>query len=192
MHRQIETPQVVRKNQLCGWHQTVCQKWKRIENLNTGSEDRGMEFGIQKYAILRMKRGKQQMTEGIVCSGRRKFTNTWEYWKRTPSNMRRWKRDFFKRIPQENEKNIRNQINLIKGINTMAVPLVRYSGLFLKCTREELQQMDQRIRKLMTIHKAFHPRYDVNRLYVKKRWKRTSQLARQSRCIDTTTRRRYK
>ena len=28
--------------------------------------------------------------------------------------------------------------NIIKGINTSAVPLVRYSGLFLKLTREEL------------------------------------------------------
>ena len=32
--------------------------------------------------------------------------------------------------------------NLIKGINTWAVPLVRYSGPFLKWTRDELKQMD--------------------------------------------------
>ena len=56
--------------------------------------------------------------------------------------------------------------NLIKGINTWAVPLVRYSGSFLKWTREELKQMDQRTRKLMTMHKALHPRDDVDRLYV--------------------------
>ena len=46
----------------------------------------------------------------------------------------------------------------MKGINTWAVPHVRYSGLFLK--------LDQRIRKLMTMHKALHPRDDVDRLYV--------------------------
>ena len=56
--------------------------------------------------------------------------------------------------------------NLIKGINTWAVPLVRYSGPFLKWTREELKQMDQRTRKVMTMHKALHPRDDVDRLYV--------------------------
>ena len=44
--------------------------------------------------------------------------------------------------------------NLVKGINTWAVPLVRYSGPFLKWTRYELKQMDQRTRKLMTMHKA--------------------------------------
>ena len=34
------------------------------------------------------------------------------------------------------------QGNLIKGINTSAVPLVRYSVPFLKTTSEELKQMD--------------------------------------------------
>ena len=55
---------------------------------------------------------------------------------------------------------------LIKGINTWAVPLVRYLGPFLKWTRGELKQMDQRARKLMTMHKALHPRDNVDRLYV--------------------------
>ena len=49
------------------------------------------------------------------------------------------------------------------------MPLVRYSGPFLKWTREELKQMDQRTRKLMTMHKALHPRDDVDRLYVSRK-----------------------
>ena len=53
--------------------------------------------------------------------------------------------------------------NLIKRINTWAVPLVRYSGPFFKWTRDELKQMDQRTRKLITMHKALHPRDDVSR-----------------------------
>ena len=52
--------------------------------------------------------------------------------------------------------------NLIKEINTWAVPLVGYSGHFLKWTREELKQMDQRTRKLMIMHKALHPRDNVD------------------------------
>ena len=59
--------------------------------------------------------------------------------------------------------------NLIKGINTWAVPRVRYSGPFPKWTRDELKQMNQRTRKLMTMHKALHPRDDVDRLYVSKK-----------------------
>ena len=56
--------------------------------------------------------------------------------------------------------------NLIKGINTCAAPLVIYSGPFLKWTKDERKQMDQRTRKLMTIYKALHPRDNVDRLYV--------------------------
>ena len=59
--------------------------------------------------------------------------------------------------------------NLIKGINVWAVPFVRYSGPFLKWTRDELKQMDQRTRKLMSMHKVLHPRDDVDRLYVSRK-----------------------
>ena len=40
---------------------------------------------------------------------------------------------------------------------------------FLKWTREELKQMEQRTRKLMTMHKALHPRDDVDKLYVSRK-----------------------
>ena len=62
-----------------------------------------------------------------------------------------------------------NSRNLIKGINIWTVPLVRYSGPFLKWTRDELKQMDQRTRKLMIMHKALHPRDDVDRLYASRK-----------------------
>ena len=76
--------------------------------------------------------------------------------------------------------------NLIKGINTWALPLVRYSWPFLKWTRDELRQMDHRTRKLMTMH----PRDDADYMFQEKR-KRTCQLWRQRWRIDTTTRRLY-
>ena len=59
--------------------------------------------------------------------------------------------------------------NLIKGTNAWAVSLVRYSGPFLKRIREELQRIDQRTRKLMTMHNALHASDDVDRLYVSRK-----------------------
>ena len=56
-----------------------------------------------------------------------------------------------------------------KWLTLVLFPLVRYSESFLKWTREELQQMDQRIRKHMTMHKA---RDDDERLF-ERRVKRT-------------------
>ena len=63
--------------------------------------------------------------------------------------------------------------NLIKEINTSVVPLIRYSGPLLKWTRKELEQIDQRTRKLMTMHKVLHPSDDIDRLFVssKERWR---------------------
>ena len=49
------------------------------------------------------------------------------------------------------------------------MPLVGYSGPFLKWTRDELKQMGQRTRKLITMHKALHPSDDVDRLYVSRK-----------------------
>ena len=59
--------------------------------------------------------------------------------------------------------------NLIKGINTWAISLVRYSVTFLNWTRDELKQIDQRKRKLMTMHKPLHPREDFDKLYVSRK-----------------------
>ena len=73
------------------------------------------------------------------------------------------------------------------------IALYRYSGLFLKWTRKELQQMDQRTRRLMTMHKVLHPRDDTDTACPKKRrMKRTRQYSREHWCIDTTTQRLHK
>ena len=56
--------------------------------------------------------------------------------------------------------------NNINNNNNLGCPPLRYSGLFLKWTREELKQMDQRPRKLLSMQKALHPRYNVDWLSV--------------------------
>ena len=74
-------------------------------------------------------------------------------------------KEYLRRTRKLLETKLRSR-NLIKEINTWALHHVRYSGPFLKWTREELKQMDQRTRKLMSIHWALHPRNDVDRQYV--------------------------
>ena len=59
--------------------------------------------------------------------------------------------------------------NLIKEINTWVVHLRRHSGPFLKWKRGEIRQMDQSTKKLIMIHKALHPRDDIDRLYVSRK-----------------------
>ena len=77
-----------------------------------------------------------------------------------------------KEYPRRTRKLLETKLssrNLIKGTDTWAVPLVRYSEPFLKWTWDELKQMDQRTRKLITTHKALHPWDDVDKLYISRK-----------------------
>ena len=101
-----------------------------------------------------MKSGIRHRTDGMELSNQDKIrtlaeNETWECWRLTPSNKCKWKTKFKKNITGELESYSRQNSsrNLIKGISTWAVPPVRYSGPFLKWTRDELKQMDQRKRR---------------------------------------------
>ena len=59
--------------------------------------------------------------------------------------------------------------SLIKGINTEEVSIVKYFEPFLKWTKEELREMNQRTRNLMMMHKALHLRDNIDRLYVSRK-----------------------
>ena len=63
------------------------------------TQDKGMEFGIEKCAMLIMKSGNRHMTEEwnyqittkLERSEKRKPKNTWVSWRLTPSNKWKWK-----------------------------------------------------------------------------------------------------
>ena len=145
------------------------------------SQDIGMEFGIEKCAMLVMKSGKRHMTNGMELPNHDRIRTLEE--KETDKYLGILEADTIKQVQMKDtiqkeylrrkrklhETKLSSR-NLIKGINTWAVPLVRY---FLKWTREELKRMDQRTRKLMTMNKALHTRDDVDRQATKgKRQKR--------------------
>ena len=85
--------------------------------------------------------------------------------KTTTTTTNKTKEEYFRRTRKLLKTKLSTR-NLIKGIDTLAVLFVRYSGPFRKWTREELQQIDQRKRKLMTMHEVLHSRGDIDRLYV--------------------------
>ena len=60
---------------------------------------------------------------------------------------------------------ILNGRNKIKAVNTWAVSLLRYGGGVIGWTKEELQSMDRKTRKVMTMDKELHPRSDTARIY---------------------------
>ena len=112
-----------------------------------------MEFGIEKCAILVMKNGKRHLTNVMELPHQDKI--------RTPGEKERYKyfgileadairqvqmkekikKEYLRRTRKLLETKLSSR-NLIKGINTCAVSIVRYSGPFLKWTRDELKQKD--------------------------------------------------
>ena len=56
--------------------------------------------------------------------------------------------------------------NLVHGVNTWAVFLLRYSAAFVTWRKRELQTIERKTRKLFTIYGALHPKSDVGRLYI--------------------------
>ena len=47
--------------------------------------------------------------------------------------------------------------NTIKGINSWAVPVIRYTAGIVDWTLAELDELDRKTRKLMTANHALHP-----------------------------------
>ena len=56
----------------------------------------------------------------------------------------------------------------MKAINFRAVSIVKYEAGIVDWVKEELEVMDRKTRKLMTIYRALHAQADVDRLYFKK------------------------
>ena len=142
-------------------------------------QDIGMDFGKEKCAMLVIKSSKRHLTGGMELPNQGKIRTLGE--KETYKYLRvlegdtikqvgmkeKIKKEYFRRTRKLLETKLYSR-NLIKGIDTWTVLLIRYSGPFLKWSRE-VKQMDQRTRELMTMHKALHPRDDVNRLHVSRK-----------------------
>ena len=100
-----------------------------------------------------MKRGKRHITDGIGLPNQDKIrtlaeNETYKYLGilevdtiKQVEMKNKIQKEYLRRTRKLPETKLFNR-NLIKGINTWAVSLVRYSIPFLKWTREELRQMD--------------------------------------------------
>ena len=110
------------------------------------SQDIGMEFGREKCAMLVMKSGKRHLTDGMEQPNQDKIRTLGgkETYKhlgilgadtiKQVETKEKIKKEYLRRTRKLLETKLSSR-NLIKGINTWAVSLVRYSGPFLKWTR---------------------------------------------------------
>ena len=62
-----------------------------------------------------------------------------------------------------------NAANRFEAINTLAVPVVTYSFNIINWKMIKIKRLDTKTRKLLTIHRMYHPKAEVNRIYLPKR-----------------------
>ena len=128
-----------------------------IHTIRIYSQDIGMKFGIEKCVMLVMKSGKRHMTDGMELPNNDKIrtlgeNETYKYLgileadTIKPVEMKdKIRKEYLRRNRKLPETKLSSR-NLIKGINTWAMLLVRYLGPFFKWTRYELKEMEQRTR----------------------------------------------
>ena len=141
-----------------------------IQSVRIVSGDMQMKFGISKCATLIMKRGKVIQSEGIHLPGDKnirslksednegyKYLGVLEADDIKHGEMKeKIQKEYFRRLKTILKSKL-NGGNTIKAINTRAVSIVRYGAGIIDWTKAELQHMDRKTRKLMTIYRALHP-----------------------------------
>ena len=147
-----------------------------VQTIRIITEDMRMEFGINKCAVVNLNRGKITQTEGIKLPNNKTIQDigmtSYKYLGILESdNIKNQemktaiRKEYFSRVKAVLKSKL-NSGNTVKAVNTWAVPVVRYSGGIFEWTKEDLENIDRKTRKLMTINKALHPRACVAKLYI--------------------------
>ena len=134
-----------------------------IQTLCVFSNDIGMEFGVEKCAVLTMKEEKMTNSDGIVLPNKTtikglKEGDSYKYLGVIQADgmehhdmKEKVKTQYYRQVRKILETKL-NGGNIITGINTWAISLLSYSAAFLDWTGAELEQIDRKTRKIMTLH----------------------------------------
>ena len=131
------------------------------------SEDIGMEFGIEKCAMLVMEKGKIVKSVGIELPDGKVIKSlqegeSYKYLVIVEADKfleEKMKLNVWKNVLKEYIRRLRKVLksklnggNLVRGVNTWAVSLLRHSAAFVSWRKSELQAMDRKTRKLLTTY----------------------------------------
>ena len=148
-----------------------------MQSVRVVSNDIGMEIGVEKCAMLVIKRGKVVESNGIDLPNNETIKSTHEengykYLGIMEANqvlsgqMKERLRKEYKRRVKKILKSKLNGGNTITAINTWAVSMMRYTAPFVDWRKDELKEIDRDTRKMMNMYRALHPRDSVARLYL--------------------------
>jgi hypothetical protein len=141
------------------------------------STDIQMEFGLDKCAKVTFKQGKITKTDNVQIDTDTTIrelddNETYKYLGIDECDgvqhgkmKDKIRKEYYRRVRLVTRSEL-NSSNQIQAINSLAIPVVTYSFNILNWQLSELEKMDTKTRKILTLEKAHHPRSDVNRLYL--------------------------
>ena len=145
--------------------------------VQTISKDINMNFGLEKCARICLKRGSVQSKMHVASTfesvikelGPRKayymlFSGPEESFDIQHMNEEeKLKKEYLRRLKLVLGTELSAK-NKIKATGSLAVKVLRYSSGIFNWHQEELQKLDQKTRKLLTIRGQHHPKADIDRL----------------------------
>ena len=126
-----------------------------VQTVGVFSEDIGMEFGIEKCTMLLMEKGKIVKSFGIELPDGKvikslqegesyKYLGILEADKFLEEKMKlNVSKEYIRRLRKVLKSKL-NGRNLVRGVNTWAVSLLRYSVTFVSWKKRELQAIDRK------------------------------------------------
>ena len=150
-----------------------------VNSVRVFSDDIRMEFGLSKCAVLIMKRGKVVRREGIDMPDGNIMKcveegNGYKYLGILEANGIKHN-EMKDKVIKEYVRRLRtilksklNGGNIISAITSRAVSIIRYGAGIIEWTKAELQALDRKTRKMLTMHGAHHPKSDVDGMYLKR------------------------
>ena len=139
-----------------------------------------MEFSILKCAVLSPQKEKKTRWEGIQLpngeeigeagAGGYKYLGVLELDKIMCDEMKRKVKEVYQKRVTPLMKTHLNGKNLFQALNTWAISVIRYSAAFLDWTKEETKELDRWTRKQLIAGRALHPKSNVMRIYIKRRY----------------------
>ena len=137
-----------------------------VSTVEVVSQGIGMQFGIKKCGVIIINRGKVKSTDGIelpsgekireIEEGRYKYLGVLEYDRVKEQEMKdKFRYEYFRRTKLILKSKL-NGRNKIMALNTWEVSILRYGAGILKWNKNELEEMDRKTRKFMTMNKELH------------------------------------
>ena len=149
-----------------------------VKTVRTFSDDIKMEFGLDKCSVIEVEGGIRKKGDDIVLPDGKamkaldeegyKYLGVLEGACIMTKEMKALVRtEYLRRVKAVAGSRLYGGY-LTKAVNIWAVSVVRYTAGVLEWTQKELEEMDTKTRKILTMHGAFHRDSDVDRLYMKR------------------------